>query len=393
MFVFNVSTMPSIGSSLILPSSMASPNRVFLSPIPIHPRHNRHSNPRMNQMPQEVHPHILSKEFALVCDAYSRNTQHRHPKEKDSKLIRDPTTDTSASILPHPPSSSSSMYSVSTNKDSTIATSLSSENSLLSRSSTFSPSQPLHSSHTVSQLTKSSIQLFKWNKSSREELVGDSHQEQQQEQQQQQQQQQENSPCHNRRWESKHLSFSSLPTALYYGSRKVRRYLGKVMIPHSQKSFDDMLQHGFACSHTYAAQDTEDNDSVRTTTTDTHDMIDIPNKPCTQCGPDQRQMTLRITLTPWHCRATETEIYGQTMDRRGHHSSSDTLPTHLQKSLSTASKVSSSWLSHYSAHKYVSPLATQSMPIPQKKAKKRQKRDVGKTYSLVPIPCFSAVPS
>lgn len=75
-------------------------------------------------------------------------------------------------------------------------------------------------------------------------------------------------------------------TALYHGSNQVRQYMRDVMKPDQ---FDQTLLRGFPayyCRHDDAS-------------------------PC-QCP---RTMTLRITLTPIHCRAAENEIYNQTPRR------------------------------------------------------------------------------
>ncbi|KAI9496787.1 hypothetical protein BDB00DRAFT_869013 [Zychaea mexicana] len=141
-------------------------------------------------------------------------------------------------------------------------------------------------------------------------------------------------------------------TAHYYGSMHVRKYLHEAMKPNR---FDEMLLSGFSAMcplhsrknssnnpASTAADDVFDdsqylqhayhrnnnsNDDYSTMTSITDDVTEescddedeedneiIISHPCL-CN--HRQMTIRITLTPAHCRATETEIYGQS--RPSHH--------------------------------------------------------------------------
>ncbi|KAI9024953.1 hypothetical protein CLU79DRAFT_745574 [Phycomyces nitens] len=360
--------MPPPKRNLVLPSSMASPNRIFLSSIPIsHQKPQGHSG--MYSQPQEIRPFAVSKEFALRSDSYATNDSLGSQKENDPLEHSNTRSPRTATTLADPIDPSintwSSSNSVASTEGSTIATSLSSQNSLLLCSSRgFRSPQPLVESVPHSNSTALSGQLPK--------------------------------PIHPTPDHRGPISSftSNLPTALYYGSRQVRKYLRAVITPQSKSDFEDMLQHGFICSHTYTPND--DGCSVRTTTTHYYDALDsLSSQPCNRCGPDHRQMTLRITLTPWHCRATETEIYGQPSTARSPHGFSIV----LNKSMSTASKLSSSWLSSTISQprsdiglsRQPSPVVTQSVPLVQRsdKIKKRTRRDDPKSQSVVPVQSHS----
>ncbi|KAL0088285.1 hypothetical protein J3Q64DRAFT_1724927 [Phycomyces blakesleeanus] len=359
--------------NLVLPSSMASPNRIFLSSIPIMscPKTEGHSG--MYSQPQEIRPFVVSKEFALRSNSYIINDRHKARKENDplehySNTRSSPRVATTLADPIDPSINTwSSSNSVTSTEGSTVATSLSSQNSLLlcsSRGFLMTP-QSLVESVPHSKPTALSGQLPK--------------------------------PIHHTpSHRGTTSSFTSaIPTALYYGSRQVRKYLRAVITPQSKSDFEDMLQHGFICSHTYTPND--DECSVRTTTTHYYDALDsLSIQPCNRCGPDHRQMTLRITLTPWHCRATETEIYGQPSAARNAHG----LSVVLNKSMSTASKLSSSWLSStvsqtrsdiISFRQQPLPTVTQSAPLVHKsdRSKKDTRKDMGKSQNVVPVQSHS----
>ncbi|KAI8143732.1 hypothetical protein BJV82DRAFT_609230 [Fennellomyces sp. T-0311] len=94
-------------------------------------------------------------------------------------------------------------------------------------------------------------------------------------------------------------------TALYYGSTHVRKYLHEVMKPNR---FDEMLLSGFDSMCPVHSMEFNNDDQYSIMTDESDDSA--------SCQCDHRQMTLRITLTPAHCRATETEIYGH--NRQSH---------------------------------------------------------------------------
>ncbi|KAI9254618.1 hypothetical protein BDA99DRAFT_586753 [Phascolomyces articulosus] len=109
------------------------------------------------------------------------------------------------------------------------------------------------------------------------------------------------------------------PGAHYYGSTHIRDYLHNAMKPNR---FDEMLLSGFPAmcpQHDKSEEDDydklayHDNDdycsSILTEEEDDYDEHIIQNS-TVPCLCNHRQMTLRITLTPAHCRATEIEIYG-----------------------------------------------------------------------------------
>lgn len=83
------------------------------------------------------------------------------------------------------------------------------------------------------------------------------------------------------------------PKAIYHGSVLARQYLKSVT---QTQRWDDMIQHGFPCPH-----------ALHTTTSPPR----CPDN-CHQCGGQQRLMTLRITFTPLHARANENDIYNST---------------------------------------------------------------------------------
>ncbi|KAI7851550.1 hypothetical protein BDC45DRAFT_516023 [Circinella umbellata] len=121
-------------------------------------------------------------------------------------------------------------------------------------------------------------------------------------------------------------------SAHYHGSIQIREYLHDVM---KANRFDEMLLSGFPAlcpqhdkkkslltTPSYNNVDhcdlDDDNDCESIMTEDDDDFDEnIIHKNMSPCLCNHRQMTLRITLTPGHCRATETEIYGHS--RPSHH--------------------------------------------------------------------------
>ena len=122
------------------------------------------------------------------------------------------------------------------------------------------------------------------------------------------------------------------PSAHYYGSVQIREYLHDVM---KTNRFDEMLLSGFPAlcpqhgkkplSASSSGNNVDpcglddDNDcgSIMTEEDDGDYDESIIHKGTSPCLCNHRQMTIRITLTPGHCRATEAEIYGHS--RPSHH--------------------------------------------------------------------------
>lgn len=81
-------------------------------------------------------------------------------------------------------------------------------------------------------------------------------------------------------------------SALLYGSYHVKKYMKIVM---TKKNLSDIINHGFPCPHT-ALQNTRNN-------------INTLQYYCDHCDNEKKQDTIRLTLTPSHCRARDNEIY------------------------------------------------------------------------------------
>ncbi|KAI8638605.1 hypothetical protein BD408DRAFT_435935 [Parasitella parasitica] len=78
-------------------------------------------------------------------------------------------------------------------------------------------------------------------------------------------------------------------SALFYGSQSVKKYMKNIM---TKTNLNDIISHGFPCPHTA--------------------LKSAKNKIqyyCEQCEHDKRQDTIRLTLTPSHCRSQDNEIY------------------------------------------------------------------------------------
>lgn len=96
----------------------------------------------------------------------------------------------------------------------------------------------------------------------------------------------------------------------------------------SDERFDEMIEFGFPLDIEKDADGFDGDEESEEDTVEEEDMPDDQSLPTPvrpsflrrfssrrRVPPPQRCMTLRITLTPWHCRAGEGEIYGMRESR------------------------------------------------------------------------------
>lgn len=99
-------------------------------------------------------------------------------------------------------------------------------------------------------------------------------------------------------------SVNKITSALYYGSKQVRKYMKKVM---TRECWSDILKEGFPCPHKASWSKSSSSKRSSCSSDQVHNF-------CTLCDTDHTQHTLRLTLTPSSCRAQDKEIYGEYHD-------------------------------------------------------------------------------
>ncbi|KAF9295328.1 hypothetical protein BGZ74_010881 [Mortierella antarctica] len=97
------------------------------------------------------------------------------------------------------------------------------------------------------------------------------------------------------------VSTRPIPTQ-FYSALKTRRSL-RTLVTNNEQEFENMLERGFIWSPVSELVDPNNPDDDEVLEDQDQDFM-IPSVP------PQYFMTLRITLTPWHARADESEIYG-----------------------------------------------------------------------------------
>ncbi|RUS19006.1 hypothetical protein BC937DRAFT_88080 [Endogone sp. FLAS-F59071] len=119
------------------------------------------------------------------------------------------------------------------------------------------------------------------------------------------------------------VTLDATKKALFYNSASVRHMLRTYF---SDERFDEMIELGFPLDNENDADgfdadgfDSDEEDEDEEEDTLDNQSLPMPVRPSfprkfssrRRVSPRQRCMTLRITLTPWHCRAGEGEIYGR----------------------------------------------------------------------------------
>ncbi|KAF9313494.1 hypothetical protein BG003_005102 [Podila horticola] len=100
------------------------------------------------------------------------------------------------------------------------------------------------------------------------------------------------------------LLVSTRPTPTqFYSALKTRKAL-RTLVTNNEQEFDNMLERGFLWSPVSELLDPNNLDDDDDDVLEDQDYM-LPSVP------PQYFMTLRITLTPWHARANESEIYGR----------------------------------------------------------------------------------
>ncbi|KAG0026020.1 hypothetical protein BGZ81_006680 [Podila clonocystis] len=123
------------------------------------------------------------------------------------------------------------------------------------------------------------------------------------------------------------LLVSTRPTPTqFYGALNTRKAL-RTLVTNNEQEFENMLERGFLWSPVSELLDPNNPDDGDVQDDKDYDFM-LPSVP------PQYFMTLRITLTPWHARADESEIYGHFARRQA------PLPT-ITKKTSTYSIASS----------------------------------------------------
>lgn len=101
---------------------------------------------------------------------------------------------------------------------------------------------------------------------------------------------------------------NKITSALYYGSKQVRKYMKKVM---TRECWSDIIKEGFPCPHKVLWSKGSSSSKRSSYNSSIHSSHHF----CTLCDTeDQTQHTLRLTLTPSTCRAQDKEIYGEYND-------------------------------------------------------------------------------
>ncbi|KAG0354122.1 hypothetical protein BG005_006719 [Podila minutissima] len=99
------------------------------------------------------------------------------------------------------------------------------------------------------------------------------------------------------------LLVSTRPTPTqFYSALKTRRAL-RTLVTNNEQEFENMLERGFIWSPVSELVDPNNPDDDEVLEDQDQDFM-------ISSVPPQYFMTLRITLTPWHARADESEIYG-----------------------------------------------------------------------------------
>ncbi|KAL9543063.1 hypothetical protein PS6_009477 [Mucor atramentarius] len=85
-------------------------------------------------------------------------------------------------------------------------------------------------------------------------------------------------------------SHNKTTSALFYDSHHVKKYMQHVM---TRKNMTNIINYGFPCPHIVL------------------ESADLPmlQYHCEHCEFREKQETIRLTLTPTHCRADDDEIY------------------------------------------------------------------------------------
>ncbi|KAI8374218.1 uncharacterized protein BYT42DRAFT_575498 [Radiomyces spectabilis] len=305
--------------TITLPSATASPSRVFLSPIPTNPRPNStNPSPGMLHQSTEPSPYILSKDIVQICDAMGPSSSASSTLSPLSPLLGEPLgrTDSRCSFLSLSTTDSCSSASVASPDDSTLFLGMFHHELTSSLSATSVTSTQKSSTLSLKIPAKLKPTRFpQWIKQISSPIMTKDHQD----------------PC---------FPIDSLPpqpqqngkgtvsergnrrpltslaqtrddyatSALYYGSPRVRQYLRAAM---AIDRFDDMLAYGFPCNHRLGLPMDEIDGSDDSLSQRVHKKATQRKPHCEQCQPGQQPLwTIRITLTPLHCRAKDVDIYG-----------------------------------------------------------------------------------
>ncbi|GAN10696.1 hypothetical protein MAM1_0388d10241 [Mucor ambiguus] len=85
-------------------------------------------------------------------------------------------------------------------------------------------------------------------------------------------------------------SHNKTTSALFYGSHHVKKYMRHVM---ARNNMTDIINYGFPCPHIALGNAS----------------VPMLQYYCEHCEYKEKQETIRLTLTPTHCRANDDEIY------------------------------------------------------------------------------------